>query len=91
MSRPHGGYPCQYLLSKETNEEHIEELRTTTQYTAEGEDDVGGEVQQAAELEKVEDRWQWQNKIAVCLSGERGRSGRAARRTRPPQTPQFIA
>ena len=32
--RPNGGYPCQYLLSKETNEEHIEELRTTTQYTA---------------------------------------------------------
>ena len=31
VSRPNGGYPCQYLLSKETNEEHIEELHTTTE------------------------------------------------------------
>ena len=56
VSRPNGGYPCQYLLSKETNEEHIEELHTTTQYTGGGsaerpEDGGGGEVQQVTGVE----------------------------------------
>ena len=55
VSRPNGGYPRQYLLSKETNEEHIEELHTTTQYIGgeecRPEDDGGGEVQQVTGVE----------------------------------------